>query len=88
VSTVAHAYVWNDSVLLLSFVDKSSRTVTAAMMDGDRFKRQVDGLKTSDAVAVGGQTFPKFVGRQRSMGNVTVLEASSWAIDRSCRRGR
>ena len=51
-ATVAQAYVWNDSVLLLSFVDKRASSVVAAMKDADRFKRQVDNLKKSYAVAV------------------------------------
>lgn len=79
-STVAHAYVWNDSILLLSFVDKASRSFVAAMKDVDAFKRQVDCLKTSYGVAVKGRTFPKVPKQEPTSKNVTVLEASSWAM--------
>jgi hypothetical protein len=53
-SGVVHAYVWNDSVLLLSFVDKSIGSYNAAMRDADRFKRRIDKLRKSYAVAVKG----------------------------------
>jgi len=81
-TTVSHAYAWNDSVLLLSFVDAGQESFVAAMRDADALKRRVDQLRKSYAVAVKGRTFPvaHASGGQPPAGRVTVLEASSWAM--------
>jgi hypothetical protein len=50
------------------------------MRDADRFKQSVDVIKRSYAVAVKGRTFPALPGPVPSSMNVTVLEASSWAM--------
>ena len=82
---IKHIYVWNDSVLLLSYVSESASSFEGAMKDADKLKQQVDMLDfgyCSYAIAVKGQTFP-------SVGNgathvespsLTVIKASSWAM--------
>jgi len=77
---VNHAYVWNDSVLLLGFVDKTRASFIEVMREADRFKRAVDVIKTSYAVAVKGQTFPAPEAIEIASDRVTVLQASSWAM--------
>src|SRR5580700_6379769 len=54
----AHAYVWNDSVLLLSYVNEDDSSFESAMKDADKLKRRVDVIVRSYAIAVKGQTFP------------------------------
>jgi hypothetical protein len=63
-----HTYVWNDSVLLLAYLDKPGRHLTRKEMketilrEADAFKRHIDadlGRKTF-AIAVQGQTFPHY----------------------------
>ena len=75
---VNHAYVWNDSVLLLGFVDKTD-SIVEVMREADSFKRAVDAIRTSYAVAVKGRTFPAIEVPEISS-RVTVLQASSWAM--------
>src|SRR6266568_583115 len=62
-----HTYVWNDSILLLGYLDKSGCQLTRAQIkeailrEADTLKRHIDnhlGWK-SFAVAVQGQTFPQ-----------------------------
>jgi len=77
-TAIAHSYVWNDSVLLLAFVNDTASSVVAAMKDADRFKRRVDAIKKCYAIAVRGQTFPTAPESQTP--NLTVLRASSWAM--------
>jgi hypothetical protein len=50
------------------------------MKDADDFKRRVDGLKESYAVAVKGRTFPAVSLPVVASEQVTVLDASSWAM--------
>ncbi|MBI3004773.1 MAG: hypothetical protein HYY49_05090 [Ignavibacteriales bacterium] len=79
-TSVSRAYVWNDSILLLSYIGNSSDSFVAIMKDADKFKRHVDTLMSSYAIAVKGQTFPSLRKQGRSPANVTFLEASSWAM--------
>jgi hypothetical protein len=77
-AAIDHAYVWNDSVLLLSFIKNTPASFVAAMTDAHRFKRRVNGLKKCYAVAVKGQAFPPLPDVPTS--KLTVLQASSWAM--------
>lgn len=79
-STVAHAYAWNDSVLLLSYVDARAASYDAAMRDAEMFKRRVDRLRRSYAVSVKGRTFPELHSVDPGSTRVTVMKASSWAM--------
>lgn len=79
--SVARTYVWNDSALLLSYVDETAVSFELAMRDAERLKRCIDGLAPSYAIAVKGQAFPPPEGNgQLRTSRVTVIEASSWAM--------
>jgi hypothetical protein len=79
--SVAHTYVWNDSVLLLSYLD-GEPSFESAIRDAERLKRKIDNLASSYAVAIKGQAFPPTPGQQNlpNPHNVTLIEASSWAM--------
>lgn len=79
-ANVNHAYVWNDSVLLVGFVDGTSDSFVRVMREVDTFKRAVDSINTSYAIAVKGQTFPEVDVAGTSADRITVLQASSWAM--------
>lgn len=88
----AHVYIWNDSVLLLAFLDSASPEAVLREVDG--LKRKIDdlakcfGLGQSYAIAVQGQPFPEIElgqGDVRQAGalqspRVTIIKASSYAM--------
>lgn len=79
------AYVWNDSVLLLAYVDGSSRAYEACLRDAETLKRKIDQCAKSFAIAVKGQAFPQFpeplpCGGKGNTGRVTILRTSSYAM--------
>lgn len=74
----AHAYAYNDAVLLLSYVNRKAEYQTA-MRDADNLKKEVDKVRNSYAIAVKGRAFPPLSNRVLSH-RVTVIEASSWAM--------
>ena len=79
-STVAQAYVWNDSVLVLSFVDEGKpHSYHTALRDICALKARIDELGTSYAIIVKGQPFPPTKGLAPDP-RVTVLRTSSWAM--------
>jgi len=73
-----HAYLWNDSVLLLAYVDDRSEAYKKAIHAADNLKRKVDATAPSYAVAVKGRTFPSSAGLDGT--RVTVIKASSYAM--------
>jgi hypothetical protein len=80
--SIAHAYTWNDSVLLLSFVD-GRKSYSAAICDADTLKKQIDDkIAKSYAIAVKGRVFPALDTTAAAAQNsgVTVIRASSWAM--------
>jgi hypothetical protein len=77
-NSVDHIYVWNDSVLLLSYVNHRAASFQTAMRDADRLKRRIDTLGKSYAIAVKGQTFPQR--HETSTDGLTVIGALSWAL--------
>ena len=77
--SVARAYAWNDSVLLLSYVNNGSASFESAIRDAEKLKRQIDGLVASYAIAIKGRAFPYATYPSRKSG-VTIIEASSWAM--------
>jgi hypothetical protein len=81
-NATASAYVWNDSVLLLSYVNDNSSSFEGAMKDADKLKRRVDTVERSYAIAVKGQTFPPVNDPATHMKSpsITVIRASSWAM--------
>ena len=40
--SVHNAYVWNDSLLLLTYVDASTSSVEVALREADKLKRRID----------------------------------------------
>lgn len=81
-SAIDRAYVWNDSVLLLSYVDEHNASYDAAMRDADKLKRRVDTVRNSYAIAVKGRAFPPVQGQGKAsnVSGVTFIRASSWAM--------
>jgi len=75
---LAHAYVWNDSVLLLAYVDGRPDAYEKAIRDADTLKRQIDAMAPSYAVAVKGRAFPSAA--DSTGARITVIEASSYAM--------
>jgi hypothetical protein len=80
--SVAHAYVWNDSVLLLSYVNETDASFESAIRDAEQLKRQIDALGASYAIAVKGRAFPPEPAENSPVqtSRTTVIEASSWAM--------
>jgi hypothetical protein len=79
-STLDHAYVWNDSVILLAYVDQGPRAYERALLDADSLKRKIDASSSvsSYAITVKGQAFP--VTPTVDTNRVTVIQASSYAM--------
>ena len=73
-----HAYVWNDSVLLLTYVDDRPEAYKKAIHAADNLKRKVDAITPSYAIAVKGRAFPSNADPDGT--RVTVIEASSYAM--------
>jgi hypothetical protein len=76
--SVRHVYTWNDSVLVVSNVDRTAASFSRALIDLQTLKTDINGLCRNYAIAIKGRAFPPF---QTSVTKrVTVLEASSWAM--------
>lgn len=73
-----HAYVWNDSVLLLAYVDDRAEVYERAIYAADTLKRKIDAIAPSYAIAVKGKAFPFNAGIDGA--RVTVIRASSYAM--------
>jgi hypothetical protein len=82
-SSLNHAYVWNDATLLLAYVDGDSRTFEKIIADTSRLKQKVDTIKPYYAIAVKGQAFPTDYDPDTYENDnlrVTVLRTSSYAM--------
>ena len=85
--SVDRAYAWNDSVLLLAYVDQGECQYEHALRDAAELKPEIDavgecyGVGNSYAVAVKGQAFPppEKAGKS-SDGRFVFIEASSYAM--------
>jgi len=80
--TIEYAYVWNDSVLLLSYVQQTDQSFEAALRDTELLKRKIDTVGRSFAIAVKGRAFARSRS-ERTLGHaprVTILRTSSWAM--------
>ena len=75
---LSHAYVWNDSVLLLAYVDSHPQLYEDAIRAADTLKRKVDAIAPSYAIAVKGRAFPTMPEAPNQ--RVTVIRASSYAM--------
>ena len=76
--SIVHTYAWNDSALVVSKVDKSASSFGRALIDLHGFKKALDALGPSFAIAVKGRTFPS--AQPSASQRATVLKASSWAM--------
>jgi hypothetical protein len=83
-----HAYVWNDSVLIVAYLKDQRGEKMKLLREVNDFKRYLDTalVMPSFAVVVEGMTFPS-TGSSPGSGvddanssKVTVLKASSWAM--------
>lgn len=74
-----HAYTWNDSVLLLAYINGHLGSYQRAIRAADNLKRSIDEIAPSYAIAVKGQTFP--TGTDCEGERVTVVKASSYALE-------
>lgn len=75
----AHAYAYNDAVILMSYVDGKAGSYRTAIRDADTLKREIDRIRNSYAIAVKGKAFPPLANKITGH-RVTVIEASSWAM--------
>jgi len=75
----AHGYLWNDSVLLLAFLDDAGRHAETVLREIDRFKKEIEDLGANYAIAIQGQAFPDPMGTA-GHDRVTVIRASSFAL--------
>jgi hypothetical protein len=73
-----HAYVWNDSVLLLAYVGDRRQAHESAIHAADTLKRKIDAIAPSYAIAVKGRAFPSTAGSDDA--RVTFIKASSYAM--------
>ena len=88
--SVDRAYTWNDSVLLLAYVDQGECQYEHALRDAAELKPKIDavgeryGVGKSYAVAVKGQAFPppEKAGTSRNE-RFVFIEASSYAMANS-----
>lgn len=83
-----HAYVWNDSVLVVAYLKNEHGEKMRLLREANNFKRHLDKALAmpSFAVVVEGMTFPS-IGSSPGSGvddagssKVTVLKTSSWAM--------
>jgi hypothetical protein len=85
-TSLDHAYVWNDAVLLLAYLDE--HVLQGSLHDAALLKRKIDGVKRSYAIAVMGQAFPsdspctsiKRGNNGDHDARVIVMKASSYAM--------
>src|SRR5713101_4836729 len=57
--SIAYAYIWNDSVLLLSYVQQTNRSFEVALRDVELLKRKIDSVRMGYAIAVKGKAFDR-----------------------------
>lgn len=77
----SHAYVWNDSVLLLAFLDESHRP-EPILREVEGLKRRLEHLGKNYAIAIQGQVFPDLAlnAPSKRPARTTVIRASSFAM--------
>jgi hypothetical protein len=75
---IAHAYVWNDSVLLLAYVAGRPGEYEDLFQELDILKQRIGALNRCYGIAVKGQAFPP--DNPDIPSHVTVIRASSYAM--------
>lgn len=85
-----HCYVWNDSILLLAYLDNPYRNSDEndILKEADQLKKDIDQICPSYAISVKGQVFPDdtifhppiFEGQIAEQPRVIRLKTSSYAM--------
>ncbi len=85
-----HCYIWNDSILLLSYFDKPHQHAdeNIILREADNLKKKIDKICESYAISVKGKVFPEheihntsvFNSKSRHQPRVVRLKASSYAM--------
>ena len=82
-----HAYAWNDSVLLVAYIDENYSGLLDIMKELDNLKKRIDEKSKCYAISVKGMTFsePLFWGGHQFVGQIdqpkfVFLKASSYAF--------
>ncbi len=73
-------YVWNDSILFLSFTGPGHSRFEPIMRELDTFKSLIDKLWKSYAISVKGKSFPSPENQSDTEGKFIYLMASSYAF--------
>ncbi len=60
----AHGYLWNDSILLLAYVNNLREKAEIVLREAESFKRKIDQIAMTYAVRVWGQCFPQLLRSQ------------------------
>ena len=79
----SYGYVWNDSVLLLSYIDKPAAQRRTVLNELSEFKHALDTqCGKAYAISVMGLAFPhdKLGGNIATQSRAVVLRTSSWAM--------
>ena len=84
----AHAYLWNDSALLLAFVDADLKQAPDVLREVDALKAKIDCIGKCYAVSVKGKAFPElepwqapaYDGQIAEQPRAVVIKASSYAM--------
>jgi hypothetical protein len=66
-ASIAHAYAWNDSVLVLAYVDQSNASFEVAMRDADKLKRRSTSSRRATPLRLRARLFLLFVAMTRSV---------------------
>jgi hypothetical protein len=69
-------YVWNDSVLLIAYVDETRVAYERTLKAISSVKRAVDAIAPSYAIIIKGKAFPE----NSETAKVTVMKTSSYAM--------
>ena len=78
---IARAYTWNDSVLLLAYVDDHQSGYAGALRDFCDLKDRIDEVSESYGVVVKGRSFPSPEEQSTLQhGRFVFIEASSYAM--------
>lgn len=84
----AHTYIWNDSVLMLAYIEDEARETRGIMQEVSLMKEKIDAVARSYAISVKGKTFPYesvtncpvFSGKIADQPKALIIKASSYAM--------
>lgn len=73
-----NAYIWNDSVVLLAYIDDQYLQVKDVMQAADNIKKKIDQICNSYAISVKGKSFPEPSTNEQP--KFVFLKATSYAF--------